>query len=309
MKKTISVLLILSTIFCFCSCENKIENKNEKLNIVATMFPQYDFARAVAKDKANIEMLLKPGTESHTYDPTPQDILKIRNSDIFIYNGGESDQWVEKIISSIDTSKTTIVALMEVTDNLKEEQIEGMDGDDDDEDEYDEHIWTSPKNAIKMVEKVAEVVISKDKENTEYYKSNEKDYVNKISELDKQFENVVNNSKAKTIVFGDRFPFLYFTKCYGLSYYAAFKGCSDQSEPSAKTLAFLVDKVKAENIPVVFYTEFSNQKIADTICEATGVKKLMLHSCHNVTVKDFESGITYAELMSNNLENIVEALS
>lgn len=311
MKKILCFIVIIANILFVCSCKkDDLENDYKKINIVTTIFPQYDFARAVAKEKANIEMLLKPGMESHSYDPTPQDIIKIKNSDIFIYTGGESDDWVNEIISSINPYKTKIISLMNITENLKEETVEGMqqDAEEGKDDEYDEHVWTSPQNAIKIVEEICSEICFKDSKNKQYYLQNAKDYKNRLIDIDNEFKDVVSKASINTIVFGDRFPFRYFTERYNIKYYAAFPGCSDESEPSAKTLAFLINKVKSEHIPVVFYTEFSNEKIADTICEATGVKKLLLHSAHNVSKTDFESGTTYVDIMQKNLQNIREAL-
>lgn len=318
MKKITAVFIAaILTIVCMCSCGRK-ENINKtdgKINIVSTIFPSYDFARQVSGDKAEITMLLKPGTESHNYDPTPQDIIKIQDADLFIYVGGESDQWVEEILNSSSKKPKRVISMMDCVEKLEEEIVEGMqaeedeDGDDSDEVEYDEHVWTSPKNAIIISKKICSELKELDKNNSDFYEKNTNEFSKRLSSLDNDIRNVVDSAERKTLVFGDRFPFKYFADEYGLKYYAAFPGCSSETEPSAKTVAFLIDKVKGEKIPVVFNIEFSNGKIADTICESTGAKKRTFNSCHNVTQEQFDNGITYVEIMQQNIDSLKEALS
>ena len=203
---------------------------------MATIFPPYDFARQIAKDKADITMLLPPGSESHSYEPTPQDIIKIQNCDIFIYVGGESDTWVNEIFKSIDTKNIKVISLMDVVDPVEEEPVEGMQTEDEHSGanaEYDEHVWTSPKNAIKISQKISDVLCEVDAENSAEYKKNCSEYLSSLTVLDNDFTNLVKSAKRKVMVFGDRFPFRYFVDAYGLSYYAAFPGCSSETEPSA----------------------------------------------------------------------------
>ncbi|MDD6490058.1 MAG: metal ABC transporter substrate-binding protein [Clostridia bacterium] len=324
MKKFLAVIitsLILVATLCACgnneNSSSKIQSGSSdsdgKISVVTTIFPPYDFARQVGGDNVSLTMLLKPGTESHNYDPTPQDIIKIQNCDLFIYVGGESDEWVKDILESNDSKPKKIISLMDCVDKVQEEIVEGMEDKDEDDDshkiEYDEHVWTSPKNAIIISKKISSALIELDKDNEKTYEKNTTEYSQKLSLLDNKFQNIVDNSKRKTIIFGDRFPMRYFADEYGLKYYAAFPGCSSETEPSAATVSFLIDKVKAEKIPVVFTIEFSNGKVADTICEDTGAKKLTFNSCHNVTQEQFDSGITYIDLMNQNAENIKEALS
>ena len=305
-------VMLITVCFCSCSSTENTDKKSGKLSIVTTIFPPYDFARQVAGDKAELTMLLKPGTESHNYDPTPQDIIKIQNADMFIYVGGESDKWVEDMLASASKKPKKIIVMMDCVDKLEEEIVEGMQAEEEehgDEVEYDEHVWTSPKNAIKISKKICEELKVLDKDNEEFYEKNTNEYSKQLSSLSNDFDNITKNGKRNTMIFGDRFPFKYFADEYHLKYYAAFPGCSSETEPSAATVAFLIDKVKEEKIPVVFTIEFSSGKIADTICESTGAKKLMMHSCHNITQEQFESGITYIELMRNNLSVLKEALS
>lgn len=331
MKRIISFILIFtiiifSTVGCNSDNKDNTSDVNNKLKVVTTIFPQYDFVREIAGDSVDLTMLIKPGSESHSYEPTPQDIIKIQNSDIFIYVGGESDKWVDKILESMDTSNMKIISLLDCVDAVEEEIVEGMEDDhghDHDEleneeeisehnhheeIEYDEHVWTSPRNAIKIVEQIKEILVIKDQNNKDIYEANAKGYVESLIDLDKLYKEIVSNASRKTIVFGDRFPFRYLAGNYGLKYYAAFPGCSTESEASASTVAFLIDKVKSESIPVVFHIELSNEKMADVICESTGAKKLLMHSCHNITNDDFINGISYLDLMNSNAENLKEAL-
>jgi zinc transport system substrate-binding protein len=291
------------------------------MNVVATIFPPYDFAREIAGDKVNLTMLLQPGAESHSFEPTPQDIIKVQNCDVFIYVGGESDAWVERILESMDTSRMEIITLMDCVEVVEEVIVEGMQDEEEDHDheedgheheeeeaEYDEHVWTSPRNAKLIVRKIADVLKQRDAANAAAYEKNTQSYLTKLTNLDASFQNMINGAKRKTFVFGDRFPFRYFADAYGLNYFAAFPGCSTETECSAATIAFLVNKVRAEKIPAVFHIELSNEKIADTICEETGTKKLLLHAVHNISKRDFDRGANYYDLMTQNVQNLKEAL-
>jgi zinc transport system substrate-binding protein len=470
-------------------------NADGKIDVVTTIFPPYDFVRAIAGDKVNLTMLLPPAAESHSFEPTIQDIIKVQNSDVFIYVGGESDEWVDRILDSMDTSRMKIITLMDCVEVVEELVVEGMQDEEEGHDhghgeesftiedvkdraltdwagdwqsvypylldgtldpvmehkaesgektareyydqyktayatdmdrvsitadsitfyrngvparaqyvyrgtgvtaeddgnlwvrykfeaagnppkgapkyimfsdhliapaktehfhiyasdtsfealmadtnptnyptyypagltkdeivaemighdhgeevEYDEHIWTSPKNAKLIVQKIADVLKETDPANATEYEKNTSAYLSKLDGLDASFQNVVKGARRKTIIFGDRFPFRYFADAYGLDYFAAFPGCSTETEASAATIAFLINKVKSEKLPVVFHIELSNEKIADIICEETGAKKLLLHAVHNITRNDFFNGVTYYDLMSQNINRLREAL-
>lgn len=296
-----------------------------KIRAVTTIFPQYDFLRQIGGDHLELTMLLKPGAESHSFEPTPADMITVSQSDLFVYVGGDSDAWVETILESVDVSEKEIVTLMDCVETVAEEDVEGMEThghahDHEDEDptaadgdheeaEQDEHVWTSPRNAVRIVEKLRDALIAVDPENAGDYTQNAADYIDRLNRLNQEFQETVDTAKRHTILLGDRFPFRYLADAYGLDYYAAFPGCSSESEASAKTIAFLIDKVKEEKIPVVFSIELSNEKMTDSICEATGATKLQLHSCHNVTRDDFEQGITYLDLMERNVQALKEALN
>jgi zinc transport system substrate-binding protein len=463
-----------------------------KISVVTTIFPPYDFTRAIVGNMADVAMLLPPASESHSYEPTPQDIIKIQNCDVFIYNGGDSDAWVDDVLASMDTSKMKIVKFIDCVEIVEEEIVEGMEDDehehgevdldavedrplsdfsgdwqdcgpylkdgtvdayfehyaeesgmtpedvkafyiqlmrtdyptlaitansisvggaaanatykgyeivegengpsvwykyetdgtagvpkywlfndhgytagvpdeeiphihaiyndesfeallaienwaamyfsasvtgdeilevmlghnheDEEEEEHehgeiDEHVWTSPRNAKLIVERISDALCGTDPANAVAYKQNAEAYEAKLDELDAKFQAVVNSAARKTIVFGDRFPFRYFADTYGLDYFAAFPGCSTETEPSTATVAFLIDKVKAEQIPVVFHIELSNAKMSDTIAEETGAKVLELHACHNISKADFEAGKTYIDIMTANVDALKEALN
>lgn len=319
MKKVLKIMVALVMVFSIAGltgCNKNDKNiKNDKLTIITTSFPGYDFARAITKDNDNAEvkMLLKPGAEMHDFEPTPQDIKDIKNSDIFIYVGGDSDEWIEDVLDNIDTDKTKIVKLMDLVDTVPEDVIEGMEEHEEDEEEeeveYDEHVWTSPINAITITNKLKDEVVKIDKDNKELYEKNASNYVNELTDIDNEIKDIVKNGKRKEIVFGDRFPLRYFVDSYGLSYYAAFPGCSEQTEASAKTISFLINKVKEDKIPVVFHIELSKGKIANAIAKETGVKVLEFKTAHNISQKDFDAGVTYVDIMKDNIKVLKEALN
>lgn len=340
--RLISILTITMLVLLGCHKKEVSNlNDNKSLKVVSTIFAPYDFTRQIVGDKAQVSMLLPPGMESHSYEPSPQDIIKIQNCDVFIYVGGESEEWVTNILEAVGNDKIKVIKLLDCVQLVEEEIVDGMEHDnhededhedadheDDDadhedtdhEDEdhddhehhegvYDEHVWTSPLNAINIVKEITKALTSIDNENKEFFRSNASDYIKHLENLDQQFREVVSNAKRKEIIFGDRFPLRYFVDTYGLSYYAAFPGCSTETEPSAATVAFLINKIRDNQIPVIFHIELSSAKMADTISEATGAKKLVFHSCHNVAKKDFVNGVTYLELMLHNVDVLKEALN
>ena len=285
-----------------------MRNTGEKITVITTIFASYDFVRQITGGRVNVALLLPPGSESHSYEPPPKDIIAIQNCDVFIFIGGETDKWVNRILDSLNTEKIKILAMLETVSAVPEEITEGMEKDDDDDTAYDEHVWTSPGNAKTIVRAITELLCKTDPGNAGFYRQNEFVYLEALAELDSVFKDIVAGAKRKTIVFGDRFPFRYFADAYKLQYFAAFPGCSAETEPSAATVAFLINKIKSEQIPVVFHTELSNERMAETISRETGARKLPLHSCHSVIKRDFEAGISYLDLMYRNAENLREAL-
>ena len=311
--------LLLAALLLLTGCAPPADT--DELTVIATNFPAYDFARQISGDTAQIRMLLSPGAEAHSYEPTPRDMIDIQNCDLFIYAGGENEAWVTDMLSSLEIDRDKVIAMLDVVDPLCEETVEGMESDhhhhddacghDHDHDHtegYDEHVWTSPKNAALITWEIGNKLQDIDPANASLYTTRCADYQARLSELDASFRTLVNNAPRRTIVFADRFPVRYFTEEYGLEYFAAFPGCSADTEPSASTIAFLIDKVKEQNIPVVFSIELSNGRLAAAIAEATGAKVLTFTSCHNLTRDEFESGATYISLMQNNLLNLQEAL-
>ena len=294
----------------------------ERVRVAATIFPPCDFVRQIGGEYVDVVQLLKPGMEPHSYEPSPADIIRIMDSDLFLYAGGESDVWVEEILEGSDRAPVSC-SLLDWVDPLEEETSEGMqvkehhhehaEGETDgvhlEETEYDEHVWTSPVNAQLLVEQIRDVLISLDPGREEIYEKNAAAYLEELRALDEDYRQMTENAKRKTLVFGDRFPFLYLVRTYGLEYYAAFPGCSGESEPNAATIAFLTDQVEEEGIPVVFQLELSNGRVADAIAEAAGAETEILHSCHTLTVSEAERGETYLSLMRRNLEALRHALN
>lgn len=290
--------------FAFCSC-GEVERSTGKISVVTTIFPYYDFARSVSKGTCDVDMLLKPGSDVHSFEPTPSDILKIRNADLFIYNGGESDEWVDSILESLgDTDKPVV---MKMTDYVK--PLTEMDADHHAEDEEDEHIWTSLDNAKTLVSKISDEVSKLDQKNKSVYTKNSLDYIEKISKVQGEIENTVNSSKSKKIVVGDRFPLLYFATEFSLDWECAFPGCSTETEPSLDRLSKLTDTIEKDKIKTILKLEMSENKVADTLADETNTKVRTFYSAESVSKEDFANNITYVDLMERNNNALKEALS
>ena len=309
---------------------NREKFEQKKYSVVSTSFSGYDFARAVTKNtNISAKMLVKPGAETHTYEPTPQDIIDIKNADMFVYVGGDSDDWVKKVLKDVDTKKTHVVKLVDLVSTVEEEIVEGMEDEDEHDHEHDhdhshshehdhdhdhkhdhdeeeegpeidEHVWTSPKKAMEIVKKIAKVASEIDAAEETKINDNAEKYVAEIAQVDKDLHQAIDG-KISEIVVADRFPFRYFADEFGLKYAAAFSGCSEQTEASAKTISFLINKVKQDKIKKIYKIELSNGKIAETVSKDTGAEVLELHSAHNVTADDFSKGVTYVDLMKRNL--------
>lgn len=357
-----STALLMSFILCLsltgCKSSEGAEDRNKyKLTIVTTLFPYYDFVRAVVgnEDDICVEMLMSPGQDSHSFEPTPSDIIQIDDADVFIYNGGSIENWVEEVIDSLNNQSQVQMKMMDCLDEMAEmnaayenEQQEGAESQEETEriyavedhdheedghteeeeqenheneehleqesdkhhheEEVDEHIWTSPAYAISLMQAICDKMCEIMPEKESVFQNNTLNYVNQIKDIDHQFKQIVKSSKHKEIIFADKFPLKYFAEEYGLKYYAAFPGCSSDAEPSAKTVAFLIDKVKDKDVNGVFYLELSSQTMADVICDDTNVKKYQFNSCHNITQKQFDSGVTYIDLMKENVQALKSAL-
>ena len=300
------------------------EDTDKKLNIVTTIFPEYDWTRAVLGDRAdevNLTMLLDNGTDLHSFQPAVKDIMKVSSCDLLIYVGGESDQWIEDALESAQNKDMKTINLMEILgDSIKEEEtVEGMqesehdhDHEDEEEKEYDEHVWTSMRNVEVICDAIAETLEEMDPENKEIYQSNAEVYKEKLSALDEEYKETVNNANQKTLVFADRFPFRYLVDDYDLSYYAAFSGCSAESEASFKTVTFLAGKVDELGVKSVLTMEKSDDRIAQTVIENTKAKDqkiLQLNSMQSITSEEIADGATYLSVMEDNLNVLKEALN
>ena len=337
------------------------DESGKKLKIVATLFPQYDFARQIAGDYADVTLLLPPGMESHSYDLRPADMIEIRESDMFIYTGKYMEVWAQTIIDSLDDS----VMVVDVSDGItleKEEDyfvdehsahehsthvhITHEDADEDDEHgahedtdeddehgahedmdeddehdshaghshsghthEYDPHIWTSPVYAMQMVENIVDALMEKDPQHAEEYRQRADEYIDKLAEVDAAFRQVSEESARRTIFFGGRFAMTYFVREYDFDCVSAYHDCSAESEPSISSVMRMIDEIKESGAKAVYYEELADPKVARTIAEETGVKLLLLHSAHNVSRQEYENGVTYLDIMWNNVEKLKEGLN
>lgn len=311
----LAACLMVAAALAGCMAEKKEEaplSTEKKIRIVCTNFPGYDFARHIVKEHGEVTMLMKAGMDVHSFSPSPRELKAVADCDLFIYTGGDSDEWVDRVLDATGKEPASVCRMMDAVELSQEEYTEGMrkeKGKEMDEEEMDEHVWTSPINAIAIVKKINESVSAWDPSHAEDYRKNTEAYVKELAALDLRFREVMDGAARKEIIVGDRFPFLYFVKEYGLTYEAAFPGCAKDTEPDPKTMAFLIDKVKSDQIPVIFHIEMSNQQVSRAIAEATGAKERQLNSLHNVTQKDFDAGVTYVDLMKQNVKTLKEALN
>ena len=334
MKRIISLLLALALTLSLTACTVPAEKADGgKLQIVTTLFPYYDFARAIAQDRADVTLLLSPGREAHSFEPTPLDAVTISEADVFLYNGGEGEYWVESMLDAAGEHIAVASRMMDCVDALNEEYVEGMQGadghdhdhehgshddhdhdheedeHDSDEIEYDEHIWTSPKNAVVLCRAVCDAICKADPANEDFYRANCENYCAQLEDLDARFAALCESAPRRLLIFADRFPMLYFCREYGLDYRAAFHGCSGDTEPSLATIKFLIDKVEDENIPVVYTIDFGTKKVAAVVSECTGAAIETLYSMQTVSRADFDAGETYLTLMERNFEALRKGLN
>lgn len=299
-------LIIISALLIFgCQKNSGSESAGDRLKIVVTGFPLYDFARAVSKDRADITMLIKPGSDAHSYDPSPMDIMKIEQSNIFIYMGGEGDSWVKNVLSSISNDKLKVIRIFDFIPPYIGEQDDNMSSHNH---HMDEHIWTSPIIAQQIVDVISREIADADAVNKDFYLANAYEYREKISSLDMEFRTLIDGSDRRAIIVADRFPFMYFAEEYSLDHVSAFPGCDVETDISVSVMADLINAIKDGGYKYIYYVELSNQKIADAVSGHTGAEKLLLHSIQNVTADEFSSGETYVSLMRKNLENLRRGL-
>lgn len=311
MKRIIAVLvtffLIIGAIFIAIGNTNINTQKSDKIIVVTSLFPEYDFVKQIGKDKVDVKILLPPGTESHTYEPTPKDIVNINEADMFCYTSNEMEPWAEKIATSIDSN----TVIMQAEQGISLIEVEHYHDKTDEHDEHlsDAHVWLNPNNAIKMVENITDKLCAISPENEEYFRNNANAYIGELKELDKEIEETIENSKTKKLVFGGEFAYIYFLDRYNLEYATAYEGCGEGAEPSAKKIKEIIDTINNEKIPVIFYEELSEGKIANMIADETNAKALVFNTAHNVTGSELEKGVTYVSIMRENLNKIKVALN
>lgn len=306
-KMIISTIIILLLLGALSACGSNEIIENDKLTIITTLFPQYDFAREIVKDKGEVSLLLPPGVEAHSYEPTPQDIVKIRNADVFIYTSEYMEPWAVKMVKDIGSDQLKVVNLSE--------GLSLIESDDDHDDEHhpeadgkDPHTWLDPVYAEIMVENISDAISEVDPINTEFYNDNAKDYMEKLQVLDKNFKDVFSKTKSDTIIYGGHFAFGYFTQRYGLKHLSPYSGFSPNAEPTPNKIVELIKKLEDLDVKVIYYEELVDPKVANIIAEATGAKIELLHGAHNISKNELESGITYLDIMYENLEKLKEGL-
>ena len=305
------------------SAPSASQSGSKPLKIVTTIFPEYDWVREILGDKADhaeVTMLLDNGVDLHSYQPTADDIIKISDCDLFLYVGGESDGWVEDALKEATNQNMKVINLLDVLgEQVKEEEVvEGMEGEEEEEadeeegPEYDEHVWLSVKNAGTLCNAITDALEEIDPANKDAYAANAASYLEKLAALDGEYQTVADNAARKTVLFGDRFPFRYLVDDYGLSYYAAFAGCSAETEASFETISFLAGKVDELGLPCVLTIEGAQHKIAETIVQNTAEKNqsiLTLDSMQSTTSTDVANGTTYLSVMESNLDVLKQALN
>lgn len=290
MKRILAIIICL-ILLCGCSAP---QQDNGKLTIVTTNFVCYDFARAVVGDTANLSILVPVGSDIHSFEPSARDIANINDCDFFVYIGGESDTWVDRTLSNLNSNNQ--LKLIDGIPLIKNGET------------YDEHIWTSPENAKKMINAILKKICEIDSQNNEIYRKNAEDYIKKISDAEQETKNVISTAKVKKIVVADRFPLIYFTEYFGIEYVAAFNGCEHDTDADLHTVARLIDAVNKDGLKTVYCIGGSGLSVADAVVNATGATKAELHSFGNITPAEFQNGITYIDIMNRNTEALRKGL-
>lgn len=310
MIKKVLAVVMCSVLLAAC---NKNKPTSAEFSVVAVNFMCYDLARAICgtgdasvnkvfsgmqKTPADLQLILKPGTDLHSFDPSPKDIIAIENAGIFIYTGGESDEWADKLLKTLKNPPTHIFKLMKYVETEEEHE----DSTEEHNHEAEEHVWTSPANTLKLIDSLVAALSECNPQMTDVYLANAAIYKEEIENARTAIKNVLKEKAKHVIVMGDRFPLKYFAQEFGIKYYAAFAGCSSAVEASPAVIAELVDIIKEEKLPAVFTIELSNRRIAETIAESTGVRVLELNAAHNLTQRQFDSGMTYIDTLYANAE-------
>ena len=337
MRRLTAWALALVLAASLTACGRQQAPEDGRLQVVCTLFPYYDFVRQIGGDAVDVTLVVPAGRETHSFEPTPRDVIRISEADVFVYNGGESEQWVGDILDAAGEDIPYVLAMMDAAQLYEEEYAEGMQAasghdhsheDDHDHDHdhdhgdgeehghedggetgYDEHIWTSPVTAMALCRALTDTLCRADPGHAEDYRARLADYLASLEALDEAFRAVVDGGSRRLLVFGDRFPLLYFCREYGLDYRAAFHGCAGDTEPSLATLKYLIDLVEEQHVPVVYTIELSSRKVAQAIAETTGAQVRTFHSCQTVSRREFDDGVTYLQLMEGNVEALREGLS
>lgn len=321
MRRALCFLCALALLLCGCAARD-VPQDDGRLRVVTTLYPYYDFACRIAGEHADVTLLLSPGREAHSFEPTPLDAVTIAHADVFLYNGGESEVWVDDMLDAAGEEIAVVRALLPYADALEEEYTEGMQGghdehehdehthDDHDHDAiaYDEHVWTSPQNAKKLCAAICEALCEADGANADDYRANCSAYTAQLDALDACFRALREEAVHQTLIVADRFPLLYLCEAYGLGYRAAFHGCASDTEPSLATIRYLIDRVNNEHIGVVYAVDLGSGSIADVVAESTGAQVARLWSGQTVSRADFDAGVGYLGLMERNLDALALGL-
>lgn len=329
MKKILMVVFAMMLLFVLSGCESNIENvivaegdvadqevvdqevvdqeviEEARLSIITSLYPQYDFTKSIVGDKADVILILPPGVESHSFEPTPQDMVKLQNSDLFLYTGKEMEPWAYRLTGSISAKIVDLsagIALMDLDDHGHEDDHDHEE--EDHEELMDPHIWTDPNLAIVMVDNILVSLKAIDETNADYYEENANALKNALMELDLEIKDVLSKTTSKTILSGGHFAFGYFVERYGLNHMSPYEGFSPDAEPTPKRIAALIETIKETDAKAIFYEELIDPKVSRVISEETGIEMLLLHGAHNVTKEEFEAGKSYITFMKENLERL-----
>lgn len=325
MKKITAIFLVFTfalSLFCACAKDNEPERATDssaasgekRLSVVCSIFPQYDFVREITGNQIELELLLKSKVDLHSYKPNAQDILKIKNCDLFIDVGGESDKWADDVLSTLGDEAPQVLSLIDTVEAKEEKEIEGAEEEHEHgegeghEKELDEHVWTSLRNAQTIVSAIEKKLCALDKRNAEKYKENASAYIEKLSALEKRYSETISGAAQKVLVFADRFPFRYLADDYSLECFAAFAGCSAETQASFETIAFLSEKVKENGLKYVLKIDGSDGAVAETVADRSVAKIKTLNSCQSVSQEEIENGVTYLSIMEENLAVLGEVL-
>lgn len=306
-KVCLGLLCLLFAFNLMAGCGQKEEEEEGTLSVVCTLFPQYDFARYIAGGEADVTMLLSPGQEAHMYDPTPSDMETISSCDLFIYTGDEMESWAAQIVESLDESVYVLDLSQYV--NLREEEEHEEEEEDHEHGEYDPHYWLDMTNAAAMTEAIGQIMGELDPEHQAEYEERTKEYASELMDLDEAFLDVVQNSARQDVVFGGRFSYSYFTARYGLEYETVYETCSAEADPSVSAVIRVIDYIEENGNTCIFYQELESGNVAETIAEDTGIETAVFTTGHNVTKDEFDAGVTFIDLMQQNLELLEEVLS